>query len=215
MKKLILLFALFAAVVLFSCSDDDSKNDNKYYVDQIVGLSDNADPLTINCSYNDKKQLVNITTSAGYIVAMTYEGDRLKTLVGNAVSCSFDYEGGVLSAMTSNGTTLPVVYDKNTRKYTIQDTEVVLNEYGDIIESEGITMDYDVSKKGPLASLGTTPNFMIGLLLSAQDIFTNRAITRHGDYQMINTYDSNGYVTKAVFPNGGPFTSATYSYKKL
>jgi len=212
MKKLILLFA---ALSLVSCSDDDSKNDDKYYVDQLIVEADNTIPVILSCGYNDKKQMINIISSTGYTVAMSYEDNRLKTVMGTSVNYTLSYEDGVLSSLTSGGETTPVTYDKSTRKYVIQGTEIFLNQYGDITKSNNVEMSYDVSKKGSISSLGTENNFMIGVLLDLSDVFTNRAITEFDSYQLTNTYNSNGYVTKAVFSEGGPFTTITYSYKKL
>jgi len=213
MKKLILLFSVLS---LLSCSDDDSNNqkEDKYYVDEITITSDNSATQVLDFSYNDKQQIVNISTP-GISVTIGYEDNRLKTIVGSSYNYSFTYDGDKLIGITQDGTSSDVVYDSSQNKYTFSGMEVILNEYNDILKMNGNEFSYDVSKKGSIASLTTQNNFLLSILLNLPGLLSSRAITKMGSVEVVNDYNSNGYVSKITLPDGLLYKTAAYTYIKL
>jgi len=214
MKKIILLFA---ALSLVSCSDDDSKKEDKYYVDMVVAEIANGPTVTYEFDYNTKKQLVTMTATASAspeIVTMTYEDNRLKTIGYYTLM----YEDGVLNSIVSGSQgnqAYPVEYNAAANSYLIDDTNIFLNKYGDIIKYDATEISYDETKKGALSSQSAKNIFLISLLTGVSDMLTFKAVIKDNDYQITNTYDDNGYIKKAVFPAGMYYNTLTYSYTKL
>jgi len=211
MKKLILLFA---ALSLLSCSDDDSKKEDKYYVDEITITSDNNATQVLDFSYNDKQQIVNISTP-GISVNISYEDNRVKTITGSSYDYSFTYNGDKLATIKQGDTSSDVAYDSSQNKYTFSGMEVTLNEYNDILKMNGNEYSYDTSKKGSIASLTTQNNFLLSVLLNLPGLLSSHAVTKMGDINVVNEYNSNGYVSKINLPDGQLYKTAAYTYIKL
>jgi len=214
MKKLILLFA---ALSLLSCSDDDSDNrkEDKYYVDEITITSDNNATQILDFSYNDKQQIVNISTP-GISITIGYEDNRIKTITGSSYDYSFTYNGDKLTDIKQGDTSNDVVYDSSQNKYTFSGgMEITLDEYGDILNMNGNEFSYDISKKGSIASLTTQNNFLLSVLLNLPGLLSSHAITKMGSIDVVNEYNSNGYVSKITLPDGQLYKTAAYTYIKL
>ena len=157
MKKIILLFA---ALSLVSCSDDDSKKEDKYYVDLVTVDTGNGTTQTLDFDYNDKKQLVKITSTSGTSATITYDGKRIKTIQ----DYSLTYQDGILVKMADDYQDYNVVYTKSENKYVFSELEVILNKYNDIIKmnTSVSSVEYDTSKKGPFYSLNVQDQFFDG-----------------------------------------------------
>jgi hypothetical protein len=219
MKRI--LFLLVTAAFVIGCSDDDSKTEEgKFYVDMITVEGNDGTEQTLDMDYNAQKQLVKMT-SGGTTIEFTYEENRLKTVTGGPYSYYMTYEDGKLAGLTQDQTIYDVEYNSEENSYVFGGTDVTLNQYNDVTRVFTAwgedTWSYDTSKKGSAYSFTTENNFLIGLLLNLPELFTSRPVTKDTDAAIENTYDSNGYVIKAVYEdvNGAPYNAVTYTYIKL
>jgi hypothetical protein len=225
--KRILVLAL-VAVFMAGCSDDDGGSGKKLYLKSIFMLNPGGSNGELTFAYNDAKQITSLG-SAGVSYNLTYEDNRLASITptggnGNSIY-NFSYQDGILSSVKEDGAAYDVVYSSASRKYTIagMEREFELTKDNDIAvvrelgaNSSATPFTYSDKNKGGLSSMNTENNYLIFYFLNAPFYTSVKPITSYGIYTINNTYNSDGYVTRADFMAGTELiASFTYTYQEL
>lgn len=223
MKRLILLLA---AVCLVSCSDDDGGSKTKtLFLESVNVTSPGSGGNSIDFTYNDDKQLKTISGN-GIVYTMEYEDGRLSSFADEdeTVSYEFDYDNnGILETFTENGVGHNVIYDEDDRKYTIEDVDrsFTLNENNDIIlieqGGESFEFEYGNENKGSMYS-SPSEIYLISFLLNSPYLFSVYPITSFMMYTAENTFNADGYIQKAILTIDGeenPTATVYYNYTEL
>lgn len=224
MKKLL---TLLAAIVLMSCSNDNNGGGTKPYLESALVIYANGnDNLNLNFVYNSQKQLVSINSNIDYLQwAITYDANKVKSVSRTDFDATFGYSGDILSSATINGVSSDIQYNSADNKYVFDGLELTLNAHEDVIYNKILTgntvtndfIAYDDTKKGALFNLGTHNNFLSFLYFNANVLFASRPALATSIYQITNTYNAAGYLTKAVYTqqNGQPYLTISYTYTNL
>ena len=224
MKRILVLAIM--VVLMAGCSDDDGVSGKKLYLKSMYLLSTGGNGSEYDFTYNDEKQLTGISTGGGNI-DITYEDNRLKSMIDpkDGSGYEFSYVDGILSSINNAGTAYDVVYDSADRKYTIagMESEFELTKNNDIAvvrtlgaNPDAIPYTYNDKNKGGLYNLTTDYNFLIFYLLKSPFMVSRMPLSSYGIYTVNNTYNSDGYVTRADFMGGTQLiASFTYEYQEL
>lgn len=213
-------------ILIAGCSDDDGGSDKKLYLKSLYTLGTGGSGSEYNFTYNDEKQLTGISTGSGKI-DFTYEDNSLKSMINpeSGSGYEFNYVDGILSSINNAGTAYDVVYDSADRKYTIagMESEFELTKNNDIAvvrtlgaNPDAIPYTYTDKNKGGFYNLTTDYNFLIFYLLKSPFMVSRMPLSSYGIYTINNTYNSDGYVTRADFMSGTELVASfTYEYQEL
>jgi len=231
MKKFL---ALFTVLTLAACSGDDDKNEitqNKFLSTVAITYNDYPDFYDVRSFYYDnKKHIKTVTKNDSIIAAFTYEGD-------NVVSIAYDEENVPLYHLTYNKGVLSgfsFVHDNHTITYNGQANTYTINNLGPVLHVSGkdffkrvdfngevnTEVKFDSTKKGPLYNVPGDNLFVVTFFgelypyVSAQAMISVTESTYA--YTASNTYDDEGYVTRAVITSSGhEIATLNYTYKAL
>lgn len=208
MKRLILLFA---ALCLTACSDDDGSDAGKqqtlFVASHVTVYTGGGGGGAFEFEYNDEKLLTKLNAH-GILYTMTYEKEKITTITSSAgkvevFSFEYDEEGILKSLQFDDLPPFEVAYDSDENKYTIADlgASFTLNDDNDVIEiKRGVQTKlyaYDTKAKGPM--LNVKGNFyLIGFLTNNPYQVSKRPSTEFENYTVQNTFNSDGYLLKAI-----------------
>jgi len=225
MKKLIVFLA---ALSLISCSDDDGNKTKNLFLESltIVSPGNGGGGGAIEFTYNDDKQLKSLSGN-GTDFTIGYDEGRIISVHSsgsNGINYELGYQDGKLTTLTKDGTEYEVTLSNDGKTYTIAGLEraFTVNEDNDVASiTEGTTaypFIYDNKYKGPMYSVKAENIFVLQFLLSAPYIFSRRPASDFLTYTAQNTYNSDGYLQKAVLVISGqtePSATIYYNYTEL
>ena len=232
MKKM--FFALFALTALLSCSDDDSSSNNneetqKFVTSMVIGEGDNAELITFQ--YDDNKNLKAYLEDGDIEYTFTYNDNNELVAVTDAYDESsfveIIYADGVLSGYTINGTTFPITYNEETKKYLFSGFGIEIGLEGrdiatvaEVGNENYVTIDYFDIHKGPMYNVPTKDIFLVSLFTDLYYLTSTKSISGMNDegqnYSTEGTYDQDNYVTKMILKSEtGTEEVVTFQYSEL
>jgi len=232
MKKL--FFALFALTALVSCADDDTNSTNneetqKLVTSMIIGEGEDAEMITFQ--YDDNKNLKTYLEDGDVSFTFTYNSNNELVTVTDAFdeasSVEIQYTNGVLSGYTIDGSTFPITYNEDTKKYLFGGFGIEIGLEGRDIatvaeagEENYITIDYFDAHKGPMYNVPTKDIFLVSLFTDLYYLTSTKSISGLSDegqnYSTESTYDEDGYVTKMILKSGSTNEDViTFQYSEL
>ncbi|MHA3786942.1 hypothetical protein ACX0HA_01930 [Flavobacterium hauense] len=232
MKKL--FFALFALTALVSCSDDDTNSTNneetqKFVTSMIIGEGEDAEMITFQ--YDDNKNLKTYLEDGDVSFTFTYNSNNELVTITDAFdessSVEIQYTNGVLSGYTIDGSTFPITYNEETKKYLFGGFGIEVGLEGRDIgtvaeadEEDYVTIDYFDAYKGPMYNVPTKDIFLVSLFTDLYYLTSTKSISGMNDegqnYSTESTYDEDGYVTKMILKSGSTNEDViTFQYSEL
>lgn len=224
MKKFILLFT---AICLMSCSDDDggTKTRTLYLEALTITNPGGGGGGALELVYNDEKKIKTIKGS-GLTYNIKYKDGRLASIATPDDTTTFEFEydeNGILETVTQDGVDHDVTYDEDDREYTIPGLErgFTLNENNDIVSIKQGADDYDFAydndNKGSMHSM-SSDIYLLAYFVNAHYLLSIHPATEFIGYTAENSFNSDGYIKKAILTIDGqeePASIVYYSYTEL
>ncbi|ALM48874.1 hypothetical protein AMR72_08215 [Flavobacterium psychrophilum] len=222
MKKIVTLLAL---IILASCSSDDNNDvnngSNKYLSSFSIGSDDGTEQSeVVTVIYDDNDNIKAFVADDDIIFAYKYDSDNnlisMSRGFNSDAEYTFQYTNGRLSGYTDvySGTTTAITYNDQTKMYVIGDSDREIGLKGrdigvvnDVDGENMYTFNYDDSKKGALYNVKGDNLFVLSLFSEFYQYLSVRPMTGisvfENTYTLENTYDSDGFLTKAAITTNG------------
>lgn len=195
----------------------------------IIGEGEDAEMITFQ--YDDNKNLKTYLEDGDVSFTFTYNSNNELVTVTDAFdeasSVEIQYTNGVLSGYTIDGSTFPITYNEDTKKYLFGGFGIEIGLEGRDIatvaeagEENYITIDYFDAHKGPMYNVPTKDIFLVSLFTDLYYLTSTKSISGLSDegqnYSTESTYDEDGYVTKMILKSGSTNEDViTFQYSEL
>lgn len=233
MKKLLTLLVL---IVMTSCSNDDDNNvdkgNNKSLSSITLSSGDGTgQPEVLTVIYDDNGNIKAFVADDEIVYAYKYDANNNLISIGSGLNSdpdyTFQYTNGRLSGYTDveGAMTTAISYNEQAKTYTIGDSARQFSLKGRDIGTVSTggqneyTFNYDDSHKGALYNVKGDNLFVLTMFSELYQYMSVRPMTSietgNDSYTLDNTFDADGYVTKAAINYNGEVQSIlTYQYSE-